>query len=192
MSLVAALAPVVTELERLGVDYQIGGSVASSAHGVPRSTNDVDLVVTLRMEHVAPLCAALRSAYYADAELLADAVRRRSCANLIHLASGFKVDLFVRGESEYDRVAMDRVVLRGLGVESAAKQFRLSTPEDVLLRKLLWYRAGGEVSDRQWGDVLGVLRLRRASLEWTYLRRWADQLGLSDLLARAEEDAARG
>ena len=192
MSLVSALAPFVAELERLGVGYQIGGSVASSAHGVPRSTNDVDVVVDLRAEHVGPLCAALRSAYYADEELVADAVTRRSCANLIHLASGFKVDLFVRGESEYDKSAMERGVWRGLGEAASAKTFRLSTAEDVLLRKLLWYRSGGEVSERQWGDVLGVLRLRQASLDWAYLRRWADQLGLDDLLARAELQASKG
>lgn len=191
MSLVAALVPVVAELERLGIEYQIGGSVASSAHGVPRSTNDVDVVVDLRMEHVEPLCAALRSQYYADRELLTDAVKRRSCANLIHLGSGFKVDLFVRGESDYDVTAMTRIAQRAIGEGRNARQFRLATPEDVLLRKLLWYRAGDEVSDRQWGDVLGVLRLRQASLDWGYIRDWADRLGVQDLLARAEQQIAR-
>lgn len=183
MSLLVALQPVVEVLERLGVAYQIGGSVASSAHGAPRATNDVDVVVDLRAEHVAPLCEALAGVYYAPAELLHDAIAHRSCANLIHLTSGFKIDLFVSRGGEYDRGSLTRFVERSL--EPGTREFRVATAEDTLLRKLQWYRAGAEVSDRQWSDVLGVLRLRSPELDRPYLERWAQALGVEDLLQRA-------
>lgn len=189
MSLYAALQPVVDVLERLGIAYQIGGSVASSAHGAPRATNDVDVVVELRAEHVPPLCDSLRGSYYVSADLLHDAVTRRSCANLIHLPTGFKVDLFVRGDGDYDRCALSRGVDRSL--EPGGRCFRIATAEDTLLRKLTWFRAGGEVSDRQWGDVLGILRLQRHDLDEPYLERWASHLGVHDLLRRARQQAGR-
>jgi hypothetical protein len=128
VSIVAALQPVVEALEQLGVAYHIGGSVASSAHGTPRATNDVDVVVDLRLEHVPPLCAALADRYYASPELLADAVRRRSCANLVHFATGYKVDLFVQRGGEFDRVSLLRHVERTLAPDSRA--FRFATAED--------------------------------------------------------------
>lgn len=99
MTLVAALQPIVEAFERLGVSYHIGGSVASSMHGSPRSTNDIDLLVGLRHEHVLPLCTALGDAFYADDAMLHDAITHGSSANLVHLATGWKVDLFVCGES---------------------------------------------------------------------------------------------
>ncbi len=191
MSLVAALTPVVEVLERLGVAYQVGGSVVSSAYGSPRATNDVDLAADLRLEHVEPLCSALRRTYYADADLLREAIRRRTCANLIHLASGFKVDVFVCADTDYDRVALQRVLPYPLGEDPAGRTFLLSTPEDVLLRKLLWFRADGCVSDRQWADVVGVLRLRRGTLDRAYLEGWAQRLGVDDLLMRAEGEVER-
>jgi len=186
MSVVAALQPVVEALERLGIAYLVGGSVASSAHGSPRSTNDVDVVVELRHEHVEPLCAALATAYYAPTELMHDAIDHQSCANVLHLATGFKVDLFVRGDGDYDRAAMGRNVDRQL--EPNTRMFRLATAEDTLLRKLLWFRKGGEVSDRQWSDVLGVLRLQKAELDDGYLHGWSRRLGVDDLLAKAERE----
>lgn len=185
MSVVAALQPVVEAFEHLGISYHVGGSVASSAHGAPRATNDVDLVVGLRPEHVQPLCAALQPAYYAAPELLEEAIRHRSCANLIHLATGYKIDLFVDRGGEYDAICLQRHVDRTLAPNS--RSFRVATAEDILLRKLEWYRDGGEASERQWSDVLGVLRLRWQSLDWPYLSRWARHLRIDDLLSRAEQ-----
>jgi hypothetical protein len=185
---VVALQPVVEVLERLGVAYHVGGSVASSTHGPPRATNDVDLAVDLRHEHVQPLCAALAGQYYASAELLSEAINRRTCANLIHLASGYKIDLFVTRGGEYDRVSLLRGVDRTLAENT--RPFRVATAEDTVLRKLEWYRAGDEVSERQWSDVLGILRLRRQELDRAYLTRWATHLGVADLLTRAEHEAS--
>lgn len=185
MSLIEALEPVVEALDALGIEYHIGGSVASSSHGVPRATNDVDIVVDLRREHVKPLCDALGDAYYASPALLNDAVARRSSANLIHFATGYKVDVFVLDDTPYHKMAFSRHVERHLGNAPSARRYRVSTPEDSVLQKLLWYRAGGESSDRQWSDVTGLLRARGESLDATYLDRWARDLGVDDLLREA-------
>lgn len=136
------------------------------------------------------MCAALAGAFYAPEELLREAVARRSCANLIHLASGYKVDLFVRRDGEYDQRALSRFVERAL--EPGTRTFRLATVEDTVLRKLERYRAGGETSDRQWHDILGMLRLRGPSLDRGYLEQWAPRLGADDLLMRAVREASAG
>lgn len=189
MSVVPALQPVVEALERLGIAYHVGGSVASSVHGSPRSTNDVDIVVDLRREHIAPLCKELAGIYYMPPELLEDAVARSSCANLIHLISGYKVDVFVRRRDDYATTSMQRFVERQL--TPGTRPFRVATAEDIILRKLEWYRDGGEVSDRQWSDVLGILRIHSARLDTNYVDRWARSLGITDLLARAMAEAAK-
>ncbi|MCU0866306.1 MAG: hypothetical protein MUC36_21185 [Planctomycetes bacterium] len=190
MSLVDALRPLAEFFARHGIPWHIGGSVASSVHGSPRATNDIDLVVDLRHEHVAELRRALGSDYYAAEELLHEAIRHHSCANVIHLDSGFKVDLFVKRVGPYDDVCLHRHVERQLAPGSMT--FPVATAEDILLRKLQWFRDGGEQSDRQWSDVLGLLRLQRDRLDRTYLQRWASELGLGDLLARAELGAGDG
>jgi hypothetical protein len=189
MSLLAALTPVVEVFERNGISYLIGGSVASSTHGVPRSTNDVDVVADLVEAHVEALHAALCASFYVDRQLLLDAIRRRSCVNWIHLATGYKVDVFVCPDAAYDRLALQRGIERRLSESPSGRTFRMATPEDVVLRKLLWYRAGGEVSDRQWSDVLGLLRLRGGDLDREYLDEGAPRVGIADLLARARTQA---
>jgi hypothetical protein len=189
MSISRALQPLVEALEHLGIAYQVGGSVASSAHGVARSTNDVDLVVDMQSEHVAPLCKALGKAYYAPPELLLEAIEHNSCANVLHLASGFKVDLFMKGAAPHQRAALARSIDRQL--EPGERAFRIAALEDILLYKLQWFRAGGEQSDRQWSDVVGMVRLHRDRLDRTHLAHWCKQLGVDDLLARAERDAQR-
>jgi hypothetical protein len=184
-----ALEPVVEAFEELGVRYQIGGSVASSAYGIARSTLDVDLVADLKEIHVHPLVITLHAAYYIDEERVRDAVRRRSSFNAIHLETMIKVDVFALKFRPYDEAAFARGRLECLGEDPATRPHCLFTPEDVILNKLDWYRQGGGVSDRQWNDALGVLKVQQSSLDWEYLRRWAEALGLSDLFRRATQDA---
>lgn len=191
MSLVVALTPVVEALERLGVAYRISGSVASSAHGVPRATNDVDLVADLGGEHVSALCRELGADYYADEAMIREAVRRRSSFNLLHLPTAYKVDVFLRREDPFEDEVFARRADRPLAEDAGARTFAFTTAEDIVLRKLCWFRDGGEVSERQWHDVLGVLRLQRGGLDEDHLERWADRLDVRDLLARARREAAR-
>lgn len=187
--LLEALAPVAEALESLGVAYYVGGSLASSAHGVPRASLDVDLMAELRPEHVTSLCQRLQDAYYLDPDRVGDAVARKRSFNLIHLATMLKVDVFVSRGRPFDREALARVRHERLGDAEAGRLFALVSAEDIVLLKLEWFRLGGETSERQWTDVLGVLKVARGALDAAYLDRWAGALGVADLLERARTDA---
>jgi hypothetical protein len=184
-----AVQPVTRALDALGVTYFIGGSVASSAYGKARSTLDVDIVADLRHEHVAPLVEALRCEYYIDEQMIHDAIVRRSSANVIHLATMIKVDIFVLKTRGYDQEAVRRKRVDTLDEQHGSARVFLASPEDVILNKLEWFRLGSGISERQWGDVVGVIRVQGPSLDTAYLRRWATELGLSDLLADAFREA---
>jgi D-ribose pyranose/furanose isomerase RbsD len=174
---------VLEVLDRLGIPYHLGGSYASAIHGIPRQTHDVDLVVDLGKDRVGGLVQALAGDFYVDAEAVATAVRERASCNLVHLATGIKVDLFIKGTAAFDVAEFDRKVLVRLGDEAPHEVF-VKSAEDTLLRKLLWYRLGGEVSDRQWEDVRGILSVQAERLDLAYLRQWADRLAIRDLLDR--------
>lgn len=186
--LLKALIPVVDALECLGVAYQIGGSVASSVYGVPRATMDIDLVADLRPEHVQPLMALLQEQYYISPEAVHEALRRRSSFNLIHLETMVKVDVFILRERPYDQEAFRRT-RRDTLTEESGREFCLSSPEDIVLNKLAWFQMSGGVSERQWSDVIGVLRVQAGALDVTYMTHWATVLGLADLLERAFQEA---
>lgn len=186
-----ALVPVVEALEGLGVAYQIGGSVASSLYGVPRTTMDIDLVADLRPEHVQPLVALLQDQYYISPEAIYEALRHRSSFNLIHLETMVKVDVFVLRPEPYEQEAFRRT-RRDTLTEESAREFSLSSPEDIILHKLAWFRMGGGVSERQWSDVVGVIRVQADALDFAYLKHWATVLGLADLLEQAIREATEG
>jgi hypothetical protein len=165
----------------------VGGSIASSARGIVRASVDGDVVAELGSGHVAPLVNALRDAYYAPEERVRDAVARRASFNLIHLDTMLKVDVFVSRDRPFDRRALERA--RPTAIEGGgATTLPISSVEDVVLAKLEGYRRGGEVSERQWADVLGVLRATGSAVDRAYLRLGADELGV---LARALEEADR-
>ncbi|MFQ5701892.1 MAG: nucleotidyltransferase domain-containing protein [Acidobacteriota bacterium] len=174
---------VLQVFDRIGVPYHLGGSYASAIHGVPRQTHDVDLVVDLRRDRVSELVRSLAGEFYVDEEEVERAVAARGSCNLVHLASGVKVDLFVKGASAFDDAEFERRVPVLLGEETPREVF-VKSAEDTLLRKLLWYRLGGEVSDRQWEDVRGILSVQADRLDVEYLCGWADRLSIRDLLDR--------
>lgn len=179
------VALVVAEaLEAGGVRYLVGGSMASSHSGQPRSTVDIDMVVELEESDVGPLVAALGGEFHADPRQIVRAIRDRSSANVIHRATSIKVDLFVSGGTPLDAKQMER--RQRIRVARDPERFLyLCTPEDILLQKLRWYRLGQEVSDRQWGDIHGILLVQGRRLDDAYLRDGARILGVSDLLERA-------
>ena len=185
---IAVTLAVVDALDALGVPYAIGGSFASALHGVMRATMDADLVADLRLEHVEPLVQALDDAFYADAEMMRDAIRRQGSFNLIHLGTMFKVDVFVAKLRAFDRSQLARRQLHLLSEDPERHAYVISA-EDVVLSKLEWYRMGGEVSDCQWRDVLGVLEVQGDRLDQDYLRRMSVELGVTDLLERVLEEA---
>jgi hypothetical protein len=185
----AAMMPVIAEFERLDVAYYIGGSVASSLCGVPRSTLDVDLVADLRSHHVDLFVETLRSTYYIDAKMIQDAIHRKSCFNLIHLATSYKIDVFVLKNRQFDLESLYRRRENILRDEDKSYHVFTSTPEDILLNKLEWYRLGDEISERQWSDILGVMKAQNENLDREYLQKWATELRVADLLERAWKEA---
>jgi hypothetical protein len=182
-----ALLPVVDALVAPEVLYYVGGSVASSVTGVARATLDADLVTTLRLEHAEPLAALLLPHYYVDVEMIQNAVRHSSSFNVIHLATMFKIDIFVPQDTPFARENMRRRI--AIEVPEIGRTLYVCSPEDIVLHKLLWYAAGSGVSDRQWYDLQGVLRLQAQGLDLAYLRYWGAVLGVGALLQRALDEA---
>jgi hypothetical protein len=183
----AAITPIVEALEELGVSYHIGGSVASSIYGIFRATIDADLVANLHLEQVRPLVKRLQADYYIDEAMIRDAIKRRSSFNVIHLDTMLKVDVFIPKTRLFDQEELRRV--RQEVLSEGTRPFNIASPEGTILNKLEWYRMGGEVSDRQWNDILGVLKVQGTNLDMAYLRHWAADLKVTDLLERAFVDA---
>jgi hypothetical protein len=175
---------VIKALNDLGIPYFVGGSLASAVHGVARATMDVDLIADVRAEHAQPLVDALGPDFYADADMIRSGARGRSSFNVIHKPTMFKVDVFIPKGRPFDRSQFARRVAHSL-TEGGADVIYIASPEDNILAKLHWYRLGGEVSDRQWRDVLNVIRIQGARLDRPYLRAWASELGVADLLEDA-------
>lgn len=143
-----ALQPIIECFDALHIPYQIGGSVASSAYGIPRTTLDVDLVVKMTPVQIRPLIEQLKN-------------------------HPFDQECFKRRKRDF------------LGEEASKLECYFASPEDVILHKLLWYNMGGLISDRQWSDILGVMKVQGTGLDHKYLRKWAKTLGIDELLEKA-------
>lgn len=175
--------------EALGVRYLLGGSMAAAVWSEPRFTRDVDLVADLESRHVAPLVAALEARWYADETMIRDAVARRSSFNVIRFTHMVKVDVFVPPPEGFHASKWARARHARLSAQSQ-RTVAITSPEDILLQKLAWFRSGGEVSEVQWRDVVALLRTLGGELDSDYLAAWSSQLDLAALLDRARRDAA--
>jgi hypothetical protein len=176
---------VVQAFDQLDISYLVGGSIASSLYGVPRFTQDVDFVADMREEHAPALVAALQGEFYVDEDMIRDALLHQSSFNVIHLHTMHKADIFIRKRTEWADEEWARRCASSFDFDGDIVPVYLASPEDTVLQKLVWFRMGGGVSDRQRGDVQSVLEAQAGALDYGYLRRWATELGVSDLLEEA-------
>jgi len=182
---------VTDVLEQLDIPYLIGGSLASSLHGIPRATQDVDVVADIKVHHIPLLVNTLKTDFYIDADMIREAIQHRSSFNVIHLETMFKVDIFVLREDMPSQEEMARREQYQVS-DNPLQILFLSSAEDVILHKLYWFQLGEGVSERQWNDVLGVLQVQHETLDYEYLKRGAKQRGVSQLLEQVLGDAELG
>jgi hypothetical protein len=175
------LKKLVSVFNQLNISYRIVGSVASSVQGMMRATLDIDIVAAVDAKHISLLNTNLENDYYLDEELLREAVKRGSSFNLIHKDTLIKVDIFVLGQRPYDRVSFERE--RQDTIDDLTLSFK--TPEDVILGKLEWFVHTDKTSDRQWRDIVGLLKVQGDTLDVIYMRTWATELGVLALLEQA-------
>lgn len=177
---------VIGQLEQLDIPYMLVGSFASNYWGRPRFTHDADMIVEIAANKAASLALALETDFYAPSFAIEEAIARRSHFNVIHLEQSFKVDFWVRRDEPYAREDFQRrqrVTMFGHPVW-------VSSPEDVILNKLRWYKIS-PVLDRQLQDALEVYEIQEPDLDQAYLDRWAARLEVTDLLIHIRAKAAR-
>lgn len=178
-----ALNQLKPVLDSIGIRYAIVGSLASSAHGIYRSTADGDLLAQIVPSHARRLLSALGRDWYGDIDEIGRAIRDGRSFNLIHIPTAMKIDIFPARTEFHENQLMRATEITVVPGDDSAR-FPVASPEDVLLAKLQWYQAGGEVSEKQWGDITGILATKRG-LDFPYLESWAAELGVGHLLARA-------
>ena len=185
---IAVTLKVTEVLEQLDIPYILGGSFASAIHGVVRTTQHSDILAEMEEQHIEAFIQALETEFYLDDQMIYREVRQTGSFNIIHRESMFKVDVFISKRRPFDQVQLSRAQSQQL-VEGTPAQAMVCTAEDIILAKLEWFRMGGEVSERQWRDVIGILKVQDDRLDLPYLHRWAIELGVSDLLEKALLDS---
>jgi len=184
----SVLAHVAGALERLGIQYVLVGSFASSMHGMYRATADIDILADIKTDRVRPLLEVLQQSFYVDEQAMRKAVAQRRSFNAIHFDSVFKVDIFVSKDDDFARIQLNRRELRRISPDKDDAVF-VATAEDTILAKLRWYQAGDEVSTNQWNDVVGILGTTHDTLDLQYLRSWSEKLGVTELFQKALNEA---
>jgi hypothetical protein len=173
-----ALELLLSKLDECGIPYMITGSFASNIHGLPRATQDADIVIGAERKALEKFLKSLGSAFYRSPEAAMDALAREQMFNVIHLATGFKVDLIIRKSRPFSGVEFSR---RQPAFYLGANRW-FATAEDTILAKLEWSKTSG--SERQFNDALNVAKLQRDNLDRAYLQKWAKKLNILNLLEK--------
>lgn len=190
MEILDVLERVISKLEELGIPYMVSGSAASSFYAFVRTTQDGDMVVALGSDQVEKFAAAFAPEFYLDRASIRRALEMGGSFNLIHFESSLKIDFFPLRKRTFSQQEFSRRQPRLLLKGSIAPAY-VATAEDTILSKLEWFRAGGEVSENQWKDIVGILKVQAGSLDLAYLNHWARELHVEDLLERAFKEANR-
>jgi hypothetical protein len=187
----AALREIAATLGELRIPYMLGGSIACAVHGIPRLTNNADLVAATTPAHIAAFASRLGATFYVDPETIREALEHNRSFNVIHLSSGYKFDIFPAAGTDYLERQIARSKLEDVPIaDGVSVRCPVATAEDTILAKLVWYRAGGEQSDRQWNDVRGIRAVQGTALDRAYMEQWARGLKVDDLLERLFSEEA--
>jgi hypothetical protein len=177
-----ALQLVLARLDECGIPYMITGSFASNMQGVPRATQDADVIIEANHKSLGQFIESLGTDFYASPEAAKEALQIEGIFNIIHLDTGFKVDLIIRKSRPFSQTEFSR----RQKVNFLGQTRWFATAEDIILAKLEWAKTGQ--SERQFTDALNVAKIRRNDLNWPYLQRWAADLGVMDLLERLHNE----
>jgi len=178
-----AIRPVIKAFEKLVIPYYIGGSIASSLYGIARATMDVDVIADISQSHITDFVNMLSKSYYIEEEPIREAI------NLIHLDTMIKIDVFTHKRDPFNRAAIDRKLKDFLVDGDKESDYYFASPEDIILNKLRWYEMSDRVSERQWLDIIGVIKVQGDSLNNEYLIKWSKFLDVSKLLKDAFSEA---
>jgi len=182
------MSTVTKIFDQLEIQYMIGGSIASSVHGAFRLTNDIDFVADISRDKVEDLTSSLNE-FYVDDEVIREALDTQSSFSMIHLKFITKVDVFIKAKDKWTEGVWRRRKLMPISADGSFSAY-VSSAEDTILQKLVWFRIGNEVSDKQWSDILGMLQMQRDRLDTEYMHSSAELLRLEKLLERAFDAAS--
>ena len=171
-----ALQLVLSHFDECGIQYMIAGSFASNVHGVPRTTQDADVIIEADLDELLGFINMLGSDFYADSDVAKEAFAGNRMMNIIHMPTGFKIDLVLRKERPFSKEEFQRREK----IEFLGQPRWFASAEDIILAKLEWSKMGQ--SERQFGDAVSVAKVQRDTLDSAYLRKWAQELGVDDLL----------
>lgn len=187
MSQQKLLIKVVAELERLRIPYMVTGSIVSSLQGEPRSTHDVDVVVSIQKPQVSALAQIFQMPdYYLDEQAAWDAIDNKIMFGLIEIFSGDKVDFWILTDEAFDQSRFQRKRKEPLFGEN----IYVSSPEDTILMKLKWAKLSGG-SEKQFHDCLRIYEVWSGKLDETYLELWAEKLSVAGALTQIRTQAAQ-
>lgn len=172
------LLRAIDVLEQAQIPYAVTGSWASITYGTPRTTHDLDVIVSIRVADVPALVAGFPPPIYADAEWISEAAALGEFFNIIDPTIGLKIDFWPLKDDDYSQEQF----ARRRQVSVMGRLVWMLTPEDIILAKLLWHKISE--SDVQMRDVVGVWKTQSATLDLNYLRHWAARLSIADLLAK--------
>jgi hypothetical protein len=166
-----------SKLDELGIKYLVTGSMATIAYGEARFTNDIDVVISLHLEEVPRICEAFPAPdFYVSSDAVKDAVQKRRQFNVIHPASGLKIDFIIAKDDDFERSRQQRGVRLPIGSGADAT---FASAEDVIIRKMQYFKEGG--SDKHLRDIAGVLKIQGDRINRPYIAEWADRLAVRDV-----------
>jgi hypothetical protein len=175
----------IDALTRANIDYMLTGSFVSNYYSTPRTTQDADIVIQTNRKNLENFINQIKKEFYVDKAYSLNTLSKKSMFNIIHFNSGFKIDLIIRKNTPFEKIVFNR-----RNIESIHnRKIPISTPEDIILSKLLWHKNSDSL--RQYEDAQQVLLYQRDNLDYDYLNKWALELGveepLKEIISRVED-----